>query len=141
MSVGQINALLLFSPFAAWAILLLVGWSAYVFAYGTPGTLIIEFAFGMAGIAALVHAAQLRFQGGIGTFWIVAVIGGLLSQVMKAGLRDGTDVHVAFVLMGAVALGAAAVVNHHTLTRSTSSSRAYGRPQPPFGIAAPSRNR
>jgi hypothetical protein len=140
MSAGQINALLLFTPFAAWAILWLVGWSAYVFAYGTPGSLRLEFAFGMAGIAALAHAALLRFQAGMGTFWIVAVIGGLLPQVMKAGLRDGTDAHIAFLLMGTVALGAAAVVNHHTLTRSTSSSRAYGRPLP-LGIATPSRNR
>jgi hypothetical protein len=137
MSVGQINALLLFTPFAAWTILWLVGWSAYAFAYGTPGTLRVAFALGMAGIAALAHAALLRFQSSMGTFWIVALIGGLLPQVVKVGLRDGTDAHFAFAIMGTAALAAAAFVNHRTLTRSTSSSRAYGRPTPPFGIAAP----
>jgi hypothetical protein len=140
LSVGQINALLLFTPFAAWAILWLVGCIAYVFTYGMPSTLRVEFAFVMAAIAALAHAALLRFQSGTGTFWIVAIIGGLLPQAMKAGLRDGADAPVAFAIIGAVALCTAAVVNHDTLTRSTSSSRAYGRPQP-FGIATPSQNR
>ena len=36
LSVRQINALLLLTPFATWMILWLLGWSAYAFAYGTP---------------------------------------------------------------------------------------------------------
>ena len=94
----------------------------------------VEFVFGMAAIAALAHAALLRFQGGAGSFWIVAFIGGLMPQLVKVGLRDGTVAQIVFAVIGAIALCAAAFVNHRTLTRSTSSSRAYRRPQPPFGV-------
>ena len=139
-SVRQINALLLLTPFATWTILWLVGWSAYVFAYGVPRTLRVEFAFGMAAIGALAHAGLLRFQASTGTFWIIAFLGCVLPQLVKVGLRDGTIPQTVFAIMGAVALCAAAFVNHHTLTRSTSSSRAYRRPQPPFGLPAPSNN-
>jgi hypothetical protein len=136
LSVRQINALLLFTPFATWTILWLLGWSAYVFAYGTPRILRVEFAFGMAAITALAHAAQLRVQGGTGSFWIVVAIGALTPQVVKAGLHDGTVAQVVFAVIGAMALCAAAFVNQRTLTLSSSSSRAYRRPQPPFGFPA-----
>jgi hypothetical protein len=133
LSVRQINALLLFTPFATWTILWLLGWSVYVFTYGIPRTPRIEFAFGMAAIGALAHAVLLRFQSSTGTFWIIAFLGGLLPQLVKVGLRDGTVPQIVFALIGAVALCTAAFVNHHTLTRSTSASRAYRRPLPPFG--------
>jgi hypothetical protein len=135
LSVRQVNALLLLTPFATWTILWALGWSAYVLAYGTPRTLRIEFAFGMAGIGALAHAAFLRFQGSAGTLWVMAFSGALMLQLVKIGLRDGTTAQIAFALLGAIALCAAAFVNHRTLTRSTSSSPAYQRPQPPFAIA------
>jgi hypothetical protein len=134
LSVRQINALFLLTPFAVWAALWLLGASAYVFAYGTPRTFRVEFAFGMAGLATLAHAVLLRFQGSTALIWIPGFLAVLLPQLVKVGLRDGTAAHVAFALVGPIALGAAAVVNHRTLTRSTSSSRAYLLPQPPFGI-------
>ena len=136
LSVRQINALLLLTPFATWTILWLLGWSAYAFAYGTPRTLRVEFVFGMAAIGALAHAALLRVQGSAASFWIIALIGGLMPQLVKVGLRDGTVAQVVFAVIGAIALCTAAFVNHRTLTRSTSSSRAYRRPQPPFGVPA-----
>ena len=68
--------------------------------------------------------------------WVFVSIGGLMPQLLKVGLRDGTDPQIVFAVIGAIALCAAAFVNHHTLTRSTSSSRAYQRPQPPFGFPA-----
>lgn len=137
LSVRQINALLLLTPFATWTILWLLGCSAYVVAYGVPRTLRVEFVFGMAAIGALSHAVLLRFQSGTGTFWIIAFLGGVLPQLVEDGLRDGPLPQIVFALIGAVALCTAAIVNHYTLTRSTSSSRAYQRPQPPFGIPAP----
>ena len=66
--------------------------------------------------------------------WILAFSGGLMPQFVKVGLRDGTVPQVVFAVIGAVALCAAAFVNHRTLTRSTLSSSAYRRPQPPFGV-------
>jgi len=136
VSVGQINALLLVTPFATWAVLWLLGLAAFSLAYGAAPTLRLEFAFGMAGIGALAHAALLRFQGSTGTVWVMAAIGGLLPQLLKVGLSDATVAHVVFAVIGATALGIAAFVNHHTLTRSTSTSRAYRRSQPPFGVPA-----
>jgi len=136
LSVRQINALLLLTPFATWTILWLLGWSAYVFAYGTPRTVGVEFAFGMAAVGALAHAGLLRFQGSIGSFWIIFLCGVLMPQLVKVGLRDGTAAHVVFAVIGAIAFCTATFVNHHTLTRSTSSSRAYQRPQRPFGFPA-----
>jgi hypothetical protein len=134
LSVRQINALLIVTPFAAWMILWLLGWSGYAFAYGTPPTMGVDLAFGLAGIGALAHAALLRFQGSL--TWVIASIGGLMPQLLKAGLRDGTDSQIVFAVVGAIALCTAAFVNHDTLTRSTSSSRAYQRPQPPVGFPA-----
>ena len=117
-------------------ILWLLGWSAYAIVYGPPSTLRVEFAFGMAGIGALAHAALLRVQGSGATVWVIAFSGGLMPQLVKVGLRDGTGSQVVFAVIGAIALGTAAFLNHHTLTRSTSSSQAYRRPQPPFGFSA-----
>ena len=136
LSAGQINALLLLTPFATWTILWLLGWSAYVFAYGTPHTLRVEFVFGIAAIGALAHAFLLRFQGSPATVWIIALSGGLMPQLVKVALRDGAVPQIVFAVIGAVALCTAAFVNHRTLTRSTSSSLAYRRLQQPFGISA-----
>ena len=136
LSVRQINALLLLTPFAAWMILWLLGWAAYAFAYGTPPTSRVDLAFGLAGIGALAHAALLRFQGSTAAVWVFVSIGGLMPLLLKVGVREGTDPQIVFAMIGAIALCTAAFVNHHTLTRSTSSSRAYQRPQPPFGFPA-----
>jgi hypothetical protein len=140
LSVRQINAALLLTPFATWTILWLLGWSAYMFAYGTPPTLRIEFAFGMAAIAGLAHAALLPIQGSTASFWIIALSGGLMPQLVKVGLRDGTVPQVVFAIIGAIALCAAAFVNHRTLTRSSSSSTAYRLPARAFGMRVPSSN-
>jgi hypothetical protein len=137
LSVRQINALLLFTPFATWTILWLLGWLDYALAY-EPRTMRVEFAFGMAATGALAHAVLLRFQSSAGTFWVPGFFAGLLPTLVKVGLRDGTGAQVVFALIGVVALCTAALVNHHTLTRSTSSSRPYRRPLPPFGRPAPS---
>lgn len=132
ISVRQINALLLFTPFAIWTILWLLG-SAYALAYEVPRAMRVEFAFGMAAIGALAHAVLLRFQSSTGTFWIPGFLSALLPPLLKVGLSDGTGAQVVLALIGAVALCTAALVNHRTLTRSTSSSRAYRWPQPLFG--------
>ena len=134
-SVRQINALLLFTPFATWTILWLLGWFGYALAYGTPQTLRVGFVFGMAGLprsctlpcsafrAAQALAGSLRH-------------GGLMPQLAKIGLSDSPVTQIVFAVIGAIALCLAAFINHRTLTRSTSSSRAYRRPQPAFGMPA-----
>jgi hypothetical protein len=133
-SVRQINALLLLTPFATWAILWLLGSSGYALAYGTPQTLRVEFVFGMAAIGALAHAALHRLQGSTATVWVIAFNGALIPLVVRVGLGDGTAARAVFPIVAASALCAAAFVNHRTLTRSTSSSPAYRRPHPPSGF-------
>jgi hypothetical protein len=134
LSVRQINALLLLTPFATWTTLWLIGVAGYSVIYGTPPTFRVSLVFGMAGVAALAHAGLLRLQEGTGAFWIRAFIGGLMPMAAKAGVSDRPGVRIAFALAGTFAICLAAGINHHTLTQSTSSSRAYRRPQAPFGF-------
>jgi hypothetical protein len=136
LSVGRINTLLLLTPFATWAVLWLLGCIGYALAYGAPRTLGVELVFCMAAIAALAHAILLRVQGSSGFVLVVGAIGGLLPQLVKVGLREGTVGRVVFVAVCVLAFCSAALVNHRTLTRSTSSSLAYRRPQPPLGLPA-----
>jgi hypothetical protein len=82
----------------------------------------------MASVAALAHSVLLRVQGSMIAFWIVALSGGLMPLVVMVGLHDGAVAHVAFAIIAVLALCAAALLNHHTLTRSTSSSNAYRLP-------------
>jgi len=131
LSVRRINALLLITPFATWVWLWLVGLAVYSLAYGPPPTFRLDLPFGLAGISALAHATLLRFQGRVPG---IAFIGAMLPPLLEGGLRDGTSAQIAFSIIGAIALGVAAVINHRTLTLSTSSSSVYRRPQPPFGM-------
>lgn len=135
-SVRQINALLLLTPFATWTVLWLLGVFGYALAYGTPATLRVAFVFGMAGVATLAHAILLRLYGSAATGWIIGAIGGLMPQLAKVGLSDSTVAQIVFAVIGVTAISVAAFVNHRTLTRSTSGSRAYRRPQQPFGLTA-----
>jgi hypothetical protein len=92
----------------------------------------------MAASAGLAHAALLPIHGSTASFWIIALSGGLMPQLVKVGLRDGTLPQVVFAVIGAIALCAAAFVNHRTLTRSSSSSTAYRLPARAFGMRVPS---
>jgi hypothetical protein len=131
LSVRQINALLLVTPFATWVWLWLIGLALYSLAYGAPTTLRLDLPFGLAGMAALTQALFLRWSG---RFTGIAGTAAMLPQLLRLGLRDATSAQVTFGVIGAIALVAAAVINHRTLTRSTSSSLVYRRPQPPFGM-------
>jgi hypothetical protein len=133
LSVRQINALLLLTPFAAWTVLWILGWGAFRLAYGTPHTYRIGFALGMAAMAALAHAVLLRFQGSTVPFLIISLIAAVQPQLVRVGLRDDANTQIVFLAISAIGFCAAALLNHHTLTRSTSSSRAYSRPFSPFG--------
>ena len=137
LSVRQINALLLLTPVATWASVWFVWLMVWSLAYGPPSTLRLDLPFGLAGIAALAHACMLRFQGGTASVWVTIVIASRLPQVIKVGVGDDTVDQIVFAIVGAIAFCTAAFINHRTLTRSTSSSRAYQRPQPPFGLPKP----
>ena len=92
--------------------------------------------FGMAGVTAVAHAILLRFQGSAGFGWIIGAIGGLMPQLVKVGLSNSAVAQIVFAVIGVTAICIAAFVNHRTLTRSTSGSRVYRRPQQPFGLTA-----
>jgi hypothetical protein len=136
VSVRQINAVLLLTPFAMWAILGGLGWCAFRLAYGTPGTGGVGFVLGLAAAAALAHAFLLRLRGTSAMKWVFGAIGGLMPPFMKVGIRADGTWQIVFGVLAVVAFSAAAIVNHRTLTRSTSSSAPYRRPPSSPGYPA-----
>ena len=131
LSVRQINALLVLTPFVTCMLLMTLLGVGFGLARGLPVTLRLDLVVGLAGIAAFAHAFMLRYQGSSGSFWVIVLTGGLLSKILEAGIADGT--HAIFATIGGLAAIAAIGINHATLTQSTSSSPAYRRPPTPFG--------
>jgi hypothetical protein len=136
LSVRQINALLVLTPFVTCLLLMTLLGVGFGLARGLPVTLRLDLVVGLAGIAAFAHAFMLRYQGSSGRFWVIVMTGGLLRRILEAGIGD--DTHVIFAAIGGLAAIAAIGINHATLTQSTSSSAAYRRPQTLFGPPAAS---
>jgi len=134
LSVRQINALLVLTPFVTWMLLMTLLNVGFGLARGLSVTLRPDLVLGLAGIAAFAHAFMLRYQGSSGRFWVIVMTSSLMSKILEAGIADGT--HVWFAAIGGLAAIAAIGVNHATLTQSTSSSAPYRRPQTPFGPPA-----
>ena len=134
LSVRQINALLVLTPFVTWMLLMTLLNVGFSLARGLFVTPRLDLVLGLAGIAAFAHAFMLRYQGSSGRFWVIVMTSSLISKILEAGIADGT--HVWFAAVGGLAAIAAIGVNHATLTQSTSSSAPYRRPQTPFGPPA-----
>lgn len=136
LSLRQINALLVATPFAVWTGYWFLGFAGEALAIGYPPRLTLPFAFGMAGLGVLAGSAEFRFQGSTAPrfmlgFAVAAVIG-----LVDYGLRAEAGSRVTFLIIGSLTLLAGASLNHQTLLHSTSSSVAYRRPPPPFGTPA-----
>jgi hypothetical protein len=137
LTTNQVNVLFLATPFAQWALVWLALIAAHLVVIGTfPGTARLDVFMFVGGVSALGHVLMIRYgQGGLG---IVMLLGVLMSLVRRVS-TDTWSVRPEVVLFaaGVVALVVAAAVNHRTLTRSTSSSKAYRGQTLPFGINAP----
>lgn len=135
ITVREINLLFLATPVVTWAfagttLAIVLGWPGD--AMPLPFTAAAVFAYG--AFTALGQAFTFRFQGHP---WFFFLIVGLSSPVSRAvASLSAVPLDLALVMAGAVALALAAFVNHRTLTRSPSSSIAYQRMRPPFGIGS-----
>lgn len=104
----------------------------YALVYGgRPPNLRLGFVFGLAGIGALIQAAQFRFQGSAWLRMVVIMTAVSLTPNLSSNFGDGTE--VAIFIVGSFALLAGAAINQDTLLHSTSSSQPYQRPRVPFG--------
>jgi hypothetical protein len=138
MATHQVNALLLLTPFAQWALI----WLALVITHvavigGPPSSLRLEIFVLVAGISALGHGMMFRY-GHRGSLWMIMLMGVLTPAAGRlAAVQWSLRVEAIVIAIGLVALGAAAWVNHRTLTRCTSSATVYGPESLPFGVGSP----
>jgi mannose/fructose/N-acetylgalactosamine-specific phosphotransferase system component IIC len=95
----------------------------------------------LGSISALGHALMFRY-GHAGSIWIWVSMGALMQAATRLSTSRSSQTAEAFVIAaGLAALAVAAFVNHRTLTRSTSTSKAYRRESMPFGLSAPGAQR
>jgi len=135
ITVREINLLFLATPVVTWAfagttLAVVLGWPDD--AMPLPFTAAAIFAYG--AFTALAQALTFRFQGHPWFFFLMVGLASPLSRALAS--QSAVQLDLAVVIAGGVALALAAFVNHRTLTRSTSSSVAYQRMRPPFGIGS-----
>ena len=138
LSSHEINTLFLATPLAAWTIIWLALLMTHIAVIGDlPSTLRPDVFVLLTGATACSNAIMFRYHG-MSTGWVIGLMGGLstgLSRSFRSEHSGWTQVTLAAV--GLVALGLAAFINHRTLTRSSSSSKAYRPAQAPFEITGP----
>jgi hypothetical protein len=133
----RVNVLFLATPFVQVALVWLVLIALHIAVIGAlPDTVRADVFVFVGGVAALGQALTIR-RGHMGTIWIPVLIGGFSSMATRVMSRIPVPVEVVLVVTGLIALAVAAFVNHRTLSRSTSSSKAYRPDSLPFGINAP----
>lgn len=122
-----VNVLLLSTPLMAWAViaatmlLLEPAVGTAVPAWFTPGAFMW-----FSGMSAMVNALAFRHQGAFG--WVIipaAATGPIVHGLTRDALGPGSWW---LILLAGVAFTAAAWINHLTLTRCGSASRAFRRP-------------
>lgn len=139
LTVREINGLFLATPLATWTLIWIVLIITHRAVTGSfPGTLRLDVLVLAGGTSALGHTLALRFQRGAGVPWIFMPFGIATSILTKSvGSAPSGWASLALMMTGLTALGLAALVNHRTLTRSTSSANAYQRRQIAPKISGP----
>ena len=138
LSTYQVNALLLATPFAQWALAWLALIATHVAVIGVlPSSVRPDVLMFLGGVSALGHGLMFR-HGHMGSIWIVVLMGAAFSMAARLSTnRLSVPVEVVLIATGVIALAVAAFVNHRTLTRSTSASKVYRPESLPFGVSAP----
>jgi hypothetical protein len=134
LSARQINALFVLTPLLTWAVL----WVAMLLVHVVlkwpltvelgPAAIVMY-----AGLTALTHAIVCPLNGivlGQTTASMLVVVFAPGSAIMLAEYPD-IPPRLFLLTVAALSFAAAATINHFTLTRSTSSARAYR----PFGVS------
>ncbi len=132
LSVSRVNALLVFTPFVTWA----EAWLIVLLVHGVMGWPITEelsplAIFAYAGLCAMTHALGFPFKGNVAGQTAASMIGSVAAATMAINLFAKPDSHTRLLVLaiGLASLGIAALINHYTLTRSTSSAMAYRPPR------------
>lgn len=138
LSVRSLTVLLLLTPVMSWcAVMLTLMLLDPVFGNVIPVWLTPVVLFWFGGMSAFVNSLAIRNRGAM--FWVIGPAAG--TGVLVRGLpRDILSPDSLWLVLGAtLAFAAAAWINHRTLTRCGSSSRAFRkRVLAPFGISGPS---
>jgi hypothetical protein len=134
LSTRQINALFVLTPLLTWVVLwvamllvhVLLEWPLTV-ELGPAAILMY------AGLTAMTHAVYSPLSGTVLGGSTATMLGGVLAAGSAIMLAEYPDIPPRLFLLTVAALSfaAAAIINHFTLTRSTSSARAYR----PFGLS------
>jgi hypothetical protein len=144
LTVRDINVLFLLTPLVTWTLIWIVLIVTHRVVSGTlPSALRLDLLVFVGGTSAVGHMLALRFKrGGAGFPWFFVPLGMATSVLSRTvGAAPTTPVSLALAAAGLAAFGIAAIVNHRTLTRSTSSGNAYQRQQLPLGLTAPGAQR
>lgn len=136
LSVNQVNSLFTLTPLLTW----LEVWLLLIVAQTLAGRPIYEelgplAVFMYAGFSALTHACELRVRGNAAGQSIASVAWLVAAVAIGMALFGKPDLwaRILVLVTGILSLAAAALLNHYTLTRSTSSARIYrtlGIPRP-----------
>jgi hypothetical protein len=131
ISVTQVNALFVFTPIVTWAEVWLMVLVVHV-ALGLPineelGPLAILM---YAGFSALTHALGFRLSGSTAGQTVASMVGIAAAVGTAVLLFEKRDQWTPLLLLltALLTMAVAALINHYTLTRSTSSAMAYRRP-------------
>ncbi|MEO6221828.1 MAG: hypothetical protein ABIP90_01160, partial [Vicinamibacterales bacterium] len=78
-------------------------------------------------LCALTHALALWLKGSVAGQTAASMIGVISATGAAMALFEKPDMSTRLLLLmlGLLSLAVAAIINHYTLTRSTSSARAY----------------
>ncbi len=132
LSVRQVNALLVFTPIVTWAAV----WLIVLLVHAVMGWPINEelsplAVLAYAGLCAMSHALVLRSMGNTAGQTAASMVGVVAASAMAINLFENPDylTRLLVLAIGLTSFGIAALINHYTLTRSTSTAMAYRRPR------------
>jgi len=129
LSARQVNALFVFTPIVTWVeIWLLLRVVHAVLSLPLNVELSPLAVLMYAGLVAMNQAVALAFTGGVARRMVGSMIGFVSAAGGAAAVVEAPDSATRLALMAVVAaasLAIAALVNHYTLTKSTSLARAH----------------
>jgi hypothetical protein len=131
LSVKQVNALFVLTPVVTWVEIWLMVLLVHV-------TLRLPIGVELSPLAILAYAGLCAASHSLGLWLLGSVIGQTVASMAGFLSATGTALvlfekpnqwtQASLLLIGLASLAVAALINHRTLTRSTSSARAYRSP-------------
>jgi hypothetical protein len=130
LSVKHVSGLFVLTPLVTWIEI----WLILLFVHAVMGWPIREemrphSVLMYAGLTSLSHALQQRFYGLVHVRGICGMLGiaGAMAAAMNLFGKPTFSTRLSVIAIGILSFVLAAVINHYTFTRSTSSASAYRR--------------